>query len=115
MVCAGLSNLGAENYWKSVYSSLNLEMGHETTAFLRFQDQTRGYKKHYRSLTRVKIKRVIGSNAKVNNLMEKQKIDDEKEMSYGAGVAIEFSNTLPIHIQKAENDQKKLLGIDCKF
>ena len=47
MVCAGIFNLGAENYWKSVYSSLDLEMGHETTAFLRSQDQTRGYKKHY--------------------------------------------------------------------
>ena len=47
MVCAGISNLGAENYWNSVYSSLDLEMGHETTAFLRSQDQTRGYKKHY--------------------------------------------------------------------
>ena len=47
--------------------------------------------------------------------MEKQKIDDEKGMTYGTGVAIEFSNTLRIHIQKAENDKKKLLGIDCKL
>ena len=47
--------------------------------------------------------------------MEKQKVDDEKGMSYGVGFAIEFSDTLPIHIQKAENDKKKLLGIDCKF
>ena len=36
-------------------------------------------------------------------------------MTYGDGVAIEFSDTLPIHIQKAENETKKLLGIDCKF
>ena len=47
--------------------------------------------------------------------MEKQKGDDEKGMSYCAGVAIEFSDTLPIHTQKAENDKKKLLGIDYKF
>ena len=33
MVCAGISNIGAENYWKAVYSSLDLKMGHETTAF----------------------------------------------------------------------------------
>ena len=36
-------------------------------------------------------------------------------MTYGAGVAIEFSDRLPIHIQKAENDKKKLLGIDYKL
>ena len=36
-------------------------------------------------------------------------------MTYGAGVAIEFSDTLPIHIQMTENDKKELLGIDCKF
>ena len=65
MVCAGISNLGAENYWKAVYSSLDLGMGHETTVFLCSQDQTRGYKKYYRSLTRVKIKRVSDKNAKV--------------------------------------------------
>ena len=46
-VCAGISNFCAENYWNSVYSSLDLEMGHEITAFLHSQDQTRGYKKHY--------------------------------------------------------------------
>ena len=115
MVCAGISNLGAGNYCNSVYSSLDLEMGHEATTFLRSQDQPHGYKKHYRSLTRVKIKRVSDSNTKFKKLMEKQKIDDEKGMTYGAGVAIEFSDTLPIHIQKVENDKAKLLGIDCKF
>ena len=47
--------------------------------------------------------------------MEKQKIDDEKGMTYNAGSAIEFSDTLPIHIQKVENDKTKLLGIFCKF
>ena len=67
MVCAGISNLGAENYCNSVYSSLDLEMGHETTTLIHSQDQTHGYKKHYRSLTRVKIKRVSDSNAKLKN------------------------------------------------
>ena len=56
MVCADISNLGAENYRNAVYSSLKLDMVHETTAFLRSQDQIRDYKKHYRSLTKVKIK-----------------------------------------------------------
>ena len=73
MVRAGISNHGAGNYWNSVHSSLDLEMEHETAAFLRSQDQTRGYKKHYRSLTRVKIKRVSDSNAKVKKLIEKPK------------------------------------------
>ena len=76
MVCVGISNLGAENYWNSVYSSLDLDMGHETTSFLRSQDQTRGYKKHYQSLTRVKIKRVSDNNLKTKELMNKQKVDD---------------------------------------
>ena len=79
MACAGISNHSAENYLHSVHSSLDLEMEHETAAFLRSQDQTRGYKKHYRSLTRVKIKRVSDSNAKVNKLIEKQKMATKKE------------------------------------
>ena len=47
--------------------------------------------------------------------MEKQKIDDENGTTYGGGVVIEFSDTLPIHIQKVVHDKKKLLGSDCKF
>ena len=35
-------------------------------------------------------------------------------MTYGAGVAIKFFDTLPIHLQKAENDKNNQLGIDCK-
>ena len=115
MVCAGINNLGAENYWNSVYSSLELDMGNETTSFLRSQDQNRGYKKHYQSLTRVKIKRVSDNNFKIKELMNKQKLDDGKGMTYGAGVAIEVTETLPLYIQKAENDKKTLLGIDCKW
>ena len=59
MVCAGISNLGCESYWKAVYSSLDLEMEHETIVFLHSQDQTRDYKKHYRSLTRVKKRELM--------------------------------------------------------
>ena len=115
MVCAGISNLGAENYWNYVYSSLDLDMGNETTSFLRFQDQTRGYKKHYQSLTRVKIKRVSDNKLKTKELMNKQKFDDQKGMTYDSGVAIEVTGTLPLYIQKTENDKKTLLGIDCKW
>ena len=79
MVCASISNLGAVNYWNVIYSSLKLDMSHETTAFFPSQDQIRDYKKHYRSLTRVKIKSVSDNNIKIKNLMQKQKIDDKKE------------------------------------
>ena len=47
--------------------------------------------------------------------MEKQKIDDEKGMSYGAGVAIECTDTLPIYIKLAEDNIKKLLGVKYPF
>ena len=79
MACAGISNLGAVNYWNAIYSSLKLDMSHETTVFFPSQDQIRDYKKHYRSLTRVKIKSVSDNNIKIKNLMQKQKIDDKKE------------------------------------
>ena len=38
MICAGISNLGAENNWNTVYSSLKLDIASETTEFLRSQD-----------------------------------------------------------------------------
>ena len=111
MVCAGISNLGAENYWNAVYSSLKIDMGHETIAFLRSHDQIRDYKKYDRSLRRVKIKRVSDNNIKIKKLMEKQKIDDEKGMTYCVGVTIECTDTLPSHIKLAEDNKKKLLGV----
>ena len=114
-VCAGISNFGAENYWNSVYSSFDLNMGLETTALLRSQDQTRGYKKHYRSLTRVKIKRVSDSNAKVKNLMEKQKKMMTKKERLTVPESLSNFRHTPYPHQKAENDKKKLLGIDYKF
>ena len=38
--------------------------------------------------------------------MNKQKMDDQKGMNYGAGGAIEVTGTLPLYIQKAENDKR---------
>ena len=32
-------------------------------------------------------------------------------MTYGSGVAIEYTDTLPSHIKLAENNKKKLLGV----
>ena len=106
MICAGISNLGAENYCNVVYSSLKLDMAYETTVFLYSQDQIHEYKKHYRSLTRVKIKRISDNNIKIKNLMQKQKIDDEKVMTYGDGVAIECTDTLPSHTKLAKDNKK---------
>ena len=71
MFCADVSNIGAENNWNTVYSSLKIDTAHETTVFLRSQDQIRDYKKHYRSLTRVKIKRFSENTIKIKNLIEK--------------------------------------------
>ena len=115
MVCASISNLGAVNYWNVIYSSLKLDMSHETTAFFPSQDQIRDYKKHYRSLARVKIKIVSDNNIKIKNLMQKQKIDDKKGMTYGDGVAMECTDTLPSQIKLAEDDKKKLLGVKFPF
>ena len=115
MVCVGISNLGAENYWNDIYSSLKLDMAYETTIFLNSQDQIREYKKHYRSLKRVKIKRVSDNNIKIKNLMQKQKIDDEKGIADGTGFAIECTDTLPSHIKLAEDNKKKLLGVKYSF
>ena len=47
--------------------------------------------------------------------MQKQKIDDEKVMTYGAGVAIECTDTFPSHIKLAEDNKKKLLSVKCPF
>ena len=115
MLCVGISNLGAGNYCNAVYSSLKLDMAYETTVFLCSQDQIHEYKKHYRSLTRVNIKRVNDNNIKIKNLMQKQTIDDEKVMTYGAGVAIECTDTLPSHTKLAEDNKKKLQGVKYPF
>ena len=51
MMRAGSANLGAKLYQTEVYSRLYIDMGKETTIFLRSQYQACNYKKIYRSLT----------------------------------------------------------------
>ena len=113
IVCTGIVNLGAEPYWTEVYSRLIIDMGKETTTFRWSQNQVRNYKKKYRSLARVDISRISDNNIKIKNLIENQK-EDEKRMTYDAGVALE-SDTILSFVKEAENKKKTLLGIKFPF
>ena len=59
IIAIGVSNLGAESFWKRVYSRLVTPMSPETTSFLRSQDKYRSYRSHrsvYAKKTKVKKK-----------------------------------------------------------
>ena len=108
IVCTGIVNLGAEPYWTEVYSRLIIDMGKETTTFRWSQNQVRNYKKKYRSLARVDISRISDNNIKIKNLIEKQK-EDEKRMTYDAGVALE-SDTILSFVNEAEDNHCQVLN-----
>ena len=58
MIAIGVSNLGAEAYWKQVYSMLVIPMSPETSSFLQNQDKYRSYRSTYAKKTEVKKHRV---------------------------------------------------------
>ena len=54
MIAIGVSNLGAEAYWKRVYLRLVIPMSPETISFLQNQDKYRSYRSTYAKKTEVK-------------------------------------------------------------
>ena len=46
--------------------------------------------------------------------MEKQKKDEQRGIIYKSGVALD-ANTIPDYIREVENNNKKVLKVDCPF
>ena len=100
MIAIGVSNLGAESYWKRIYSRLVIPMSPKTTSFLQNHDKYRSYQSTYVKKAEVKKHRMNIQNQKINDLMEKQKIDERAGKTYGASVALEV-NLIPDWMKRA--------------
>ena len=85
MIAIGVSNLGAESYWKRVYSGLVIPMS---------PDKYRSYRSTYAKKTEVKQYRMNTHYKKISDVMEKQKIDEKGGMTYGAGISLK-ANLIP--------------------
>ena len=95
MIAIGTSNLEYVTYWERVFSDLDLIMNTDTKSFLIVKDQNHTYRKKHNEKIKTKQRRVEMQNQKMKELMVKQRIDDARGATYGAGVAIE-SDTFQI-------------------
>ena len=94
LISVGIRNLTAVTYWEQVYSSLGLSMADETASFLKTQDIFRIYRKKYAARTDIKSKRAKENNIKIKILMEQQRKDIKRGVTYKSGCAID-SNDAP--------------------
>ena len=114
LISVGISNLTAGTYWQQVYSSLSLSMTTETSSFLHSQDTFRTYRKKYVGRTDIKSKRVKDNNMKIIELMEQQRKDIKRGVTYKSGCAID-SNDTPDYIRTTEMKKKEILIVIYPF
>ena len=65
----------------------------ETTSFFKSQDQSQVYRKKYKERHDVKLLRMSNNIKKIKDLMKKQKRDDERGATYGAGTALDIETS----------------------
>ena len=116
MIAIGTSNLGYVTFWEKFFPNLALIMNTDTRSFLLVKDQNHTYRKKYSEKIETKQRRVKIKNQKMKELMAKQRIDERRGATYGAGVAIESDTfQIPPLIKETEAKKKIQLKIDCPW
>ena len=82
-------------------------MNTHTISFLIVKDHNHTYRKQYQEKIETKQKIVEMQNQKRKEIMVKQRIDDARGATYGAGVAIEkYTFQIPPFIKEIEAKKK---------
>ena len=87
-IVIGVHNLGHRNYWTKVFHRLKLEMNGDLVDNLSQQDGTKNRKCKYNARKEVKSKIAKVQNEKKKVMMQKQKRDEIRGLTYGSGVAL---------------------------
>ena len=116
MIAIGCCNLGFYIFWNRVYADLGLIMLDDTKAFLEEKDKNKLYRKEYQRKVETKRHRSESKCKQIKELMEKQKKDEKRGATYGAGVAIESDTfQIPAAIKAVEKKKKLELNSLCPW
>ena len=113
MLAMGTQNLGYYGYWSKVFEVLRIEVSPSFKHHLLQKDRKKERKRKYESTPERKKKRAKRQYEKMADQIQKQIEDEKRGKTYGAGIAMETENSIPLFVKEDDQRKKKLKSMRC--
>ena len=110
-IAIGVMNYGYLKFWSLLLVRIGIAVSAVLEAHLKQKDRAMEIKRNYQKKREVKIQRFRNHHQKMRELIAKEKKDEIRGKTYGAGVAL--SKWVPEEVKRKEEEIKKLLKCDC--